>query len=406
MEGHAGPCRYQRRWVFGSRGPSSARTRPACMAGRWQRRLDRDLRGLRFRDTSCGGGLAFGDINRDGRLDLAVTDHCEGVFVFLQDGQGHWQAATQGLNSARARQPDVAKETVNPYTGAEDLALGNVNEDGFLDLVVTASDKGGLAVYFGDGSGKNWQEAKADGLPSSDDHEPDEGQDGGWANELVLHDMNGDRHLDVVASYYNGPRVWHGDGKGHWQERSKGLPRTRLGGLFRRITVADINKDGRLDLTVTHVVNGPEVFLQNADGSWQGAINVLPAMKGGAEGIALGDLDGDGNIDIVIGGRMVREKNSPYELFIYRGDGKGGWTQVQGTHLRAAGSDMIWGIALGDVNNDKRLDIAVSTGGTMGKRMPGIPPVGGAQKVERVKDEGNKDTPPRMQVWINEDVKG
>jgi FG-GAP-like repeat len=175
MEGHAGPCRYQRRWVFGSRGPSSARTRPACMAGRWQRRLDRDLRGLRFRDTSCGGGLAFGDINQDGRLDLAVADHCEGVFVFLQDGQGHWQAATQGLNPARARQPDVAKETMNPYTGAEELALGDVNEDGFLDLVVTASDKGGLAVYFGDGSGKNWQEAKADGLPSSDDHEPDEG---------------------------------------------------------------------------------------------------------------------------------------------------------------------------------------------------------------------------------------
>jgi hypothetical protein len=161
-----------------------------------------------------------------------------------------------------------------------------------------------------------------------------------------------------------------------------------------------------MDLGTTHVVNGPQVFLQNADGSWQGAIDVLPAMKGGAEGIALGDVDGDGNIDVVTGGRMMREQNSPYELFVCRGDGKGGWAQVQGTHLRAAGSEIIWGIALGDVNNDKRLDIAVSTGGTMAKRIAGTPPVGGAQKAEGDKDEGNKDTLPHMQVWTNEDVKG
>jgi hypothetical protein len=42
-----------------------------------------------------------------------------------------------------------------------------------------------------------------------------------------------------VASYYNGPRVWHGDGQGHWQEQSKGLPRTILGGLFRRTPPAE-----------------------------------------------------------------------------------------------------------------------------------------------------------------------
>jgi VCBS repeat protein len=145
-----------------------------------------------------------------------------------------------------------------------------------------------MAVYFGDGSGKNWQEAKeADGLPSAEDPEPGDAKQAGWANELLLHDINGDRHLDVVASYYNGPRVWCGDGKGHWQAHSNGLPRTLYGGLFRRIAVADINRDGRMDLATTHVVNGPQVFLQNADGSWQGAIDVLPAMKGGAEGRAI-----------------------------------------------------------------------------------------------------------------------
>src|SRR3954471_9095530 len=35
---------------------------------------------------SCGGGVAFGDIDKDGHLDLAVADHCAGVFIYLGDG--------------------------------------------------------------------------------------------------------------------------------------------------------------------------------------------------------------------------------------------------------------------------------------------------------------------------------
>ena len=52
---------------------------------------------------SCGGGVTFGDVNKDGHHDFVVADHCAGVFVYLGDGHGHWKAVTQGLNPAAAR---------------------------------------------------------------------------------------------------------------------------------------------------------------------------------------------------------------------------------------------------------------------------------------------------------------
>ena len=320
-------------------------------------------------DLSCGGGVAFGDVNKDGHLDLVVADHCAGIFVYLGDGRGHWKPATQGLNPAASREQPSADDEDSRFVGAEDVALGDVNEDGFMDLVVASRADGGITVYFGDGSGKSWKEARSDGLPKS-----------GWANKLLLRDIDGDGHLDVVASYYEGPRVWRGDGKGHWQPYSEGLPSPNAGGLYRGLAVGDVNEDGRLDIVAANARNGPELYLQTKSGSWQPAPAPLPSMTGGAKSVALGDLDRDGHLDMVIGGRQ--SANADYGLFILRGDGKGGWTELQNTNLPTTGLPPIWGIALGDVNGDGLLDLAVTTG---------------ALPVERQTNEPL----PRMQVWLN-----
>jgi hypothetical protein len=327
-------------------------------------------------------------VNKDGHLDVAVADHCNGVYVYLSDGQGHWKAAIQELNPAISRKGARAKSEENPFTGAEDLALGDVNEDGFLDLVVTASDEGGLTVYFGDGSGKSWKEAaNPDGLPSVEDPEPGDSQRGGWANRLLVRDIDGDGHLDVAASYYAGPRVWRGDGKGRWQPYSQGLPNPVLGGIFWGIAVGDVNEDGRLDLAVANAVNGPEVFLQNQDGSWRQTPDVMPALLGGAMAVALGDVNGDGHLDLVTGGIRSKKVQEGYGIFVLSGDGKGGWTEEQGTGLPAMDLSFTWGTSLSDVDGDGRLDVAVATGGTI------------AGKAEKPQQE--KSSLPLLQVWLN-----
>lgn len=356
--------------------------------------------GLTLAEGSCGGGLDIGDINQDGKLDLAVADHCTGVFVFLGDKRGHWRVTTSALNPAVAK--EVPKEELNPFVGAEHLALGDINLDGKLDLVVSASDRGGFSVYTGDGQGHKWKEIHGDGLPSADDPEIQDVQKGGWANKFLLHDMNGDGNLDIVASYYAGPRVWLGDGKGHWQSKSEGLPSLDVGGSFWGVAVGDINEDSRPDLLLANIVHGPQVFLQQKDGSWKKTADVIPDLKGGAWSGALGDFDGDSHLDMVIGAKLRREAGSSYGLFVLQGDGKGGWTKVADTGLPTTGLGFPWGIAVNDINGDDRLDIAVTT-----NPPPRQSPLQGSRgKNKQVNDQkkqehGGADLP-RVQIWLNQ----
>ncbi|MBW1982655.1 MAG: VCBS repeat-containing protein [Deltaproteobacteria bacterium] len=340
-------------------------------------------------DITCGGGVAFGDINNDNFLDLVVADHCTGVYTFLGDGKGNWTRTDTVL-----RPP--APEGITPdeegfYIGTEDLALGDVNEDGFLDLVLAASDMGGFSVYLGDGSGKNWQAVPAgDGLPSGNDPEPGDEENGGWANQVMLADVNRDGHLDVVASYYRGPGVWLGDGKAHWVNSSEGLPRPIIGGLFRGIAVGDVNEDGLPDLAVANDVNGPEVYLQAQDGSWKSTADVLPSLEAGAVTVALGDLDGDGHLDLLVGGRPSEGYGDAYGLYVLLGDGKGGWQELHNTHLPSTGLSVTWGITIADVNNDGVPDFSAATGGTSSSKVREGP----GSKVK------STSKLPRLQVWL------
>lgn len=333
---------------------------------------------------SCGGGVALGDINSDGWLDLAVADHCHGLFVYLGNANGRWQAVTRHLVPASAKQAGVRGGT-NMFSGAESVALGDVNGDSHLDMVAAASDRGGFAVYLGNGSGKDWQHVKdEDGLPSAEDPEPKDLERGGWANMVRLDDVNQDGYLDLVASYFRGPGVWLGNGQGRWRSASKGLPRPRIGGLFRGITIADINRDKRPDLVAANAINGVEIYLQNKDGSWQAPIDPLPSLRGGAMSILVEDLDGDTHLDLVAGGRLKPE-GTGYGLFVLRSDGGHGWQQVKGSRLPEQGLPFTWGIAGGDVNKDGVPDLAFATGGDTDGTMQ--------------HSEGEMPLP-QMQVWV------
>jgi len=318
--------------------------------GRW----NEAFAGWEQHENSCGGGLVFKDVNGDDKVDLCIADHCRGLFVYLGDGKDGWTPATKNLFPSDLVTTDLENQT---FLGAEDLDVGDVNGDGFFDIISTASDESGISMYFGDGTGRNWTRRPCD-LPNK-----------AWANRVMLKDMDKDGDLDVVASYADGPRVWHNDGRANWTNASTGLPEPVIRGLYTGIAVADFNEDGRLDIATANWVDGPEVYTQNANNTWQKLPDVFPQMMGGAIGLDVADLDLDGHVDIVVSGQMHNEPGFVRGVFAIRGDGQGNFTYMAYNGLPDTGLMTTMGIELGDVNGDGLPDIAAGSGMTV-ERVP------------------------------------
>lgn len=328
--------------------------------------------------SSCGGGVGFADFNKDGFLDLAVGDHCQGLFVYLGDGGGHWSMVTKGLFPI-----DLAVDGGNDgsaYTGVEDMDIADFNRDGNLDLLAGSSDFGGINLYFGDGTGAGWTRATDTNLPPH-----------GWANRVIATDIDKDGLVDVVASFSEGVRIWKGNGEGQFTDASNGMQENLVQGWFQGLAVGDINEDGLTDIAVAHWMDGPDIYYQQPDASWKRSETVFPQMKGGGYGLALSDLDNDKHLDIVVTGRLATgDAGAGLTRGVYAllGNGKGGFTYAANSGLPETGMLFNWGCSTGDINGDKLPDIVAGSGGS----------------VESAPGRTDPIYPERLVVWCSQPV--
>jgi hypothetical protein len=123
------------------------------------------------------------------------------------------------------------------------------------------------------------------------------------------------------------------------------------------VAIADLNRDGRADLATAFNGSNVSVFLGNGDGSFQPPTS-FPAGGPGAASVTSGDLNGDGNPDLLVANQFV----STASALLGAGDGS------FGTPLTFATGPLKY-VRAADLNNDGRLDAIVNGGGGFSVRL-------------------------------------
>jgi hypothetical protein len=275
--------------------------------------------------TKTVSGLSLGDLDQDGDLDAVAVNTEYGGVVWLNDGSGTF---TTGQ-----RMPD-------DVTGFN-TALGDVDADGDLDTYIA---RDGLnMLWLNDGQG----EFTDSGQRFGKNHPVNDMSIG-----AVLADLDGDGDLDVFEVIYGGlHRVWFNDGTGTFTDSGQELD---VGsGNSHGVALGDLDNDGDLDAFVTITERMAfQVWLNDGAGAFINSGQSLPSSN--AQMIDLGDLDGDGDLDAFMTNTGDSDAGSGNTVWL--NDGNGTFFD-SGLRLGHAYS---LGIALGDLDGDGDLDAFVA----------------------------------------------
>ncbi len=270
--------------------------------------------GAPFATDYYGGPGQLGDLDGDGNLDLVYTEGPQTATMFqLQVALGKGGGTfILGAKFGYLTGPPLQ------------IAVGDFNQDGVLDVVTPNGSKSGLFLGVGDGTFR--QGTQLNLQPEA----------------LVAADINGDGKLDIVAAYlvdFQNIQIQAllGNGDGTFQ---KARTVARPSG-FLRLVVTDVNGDGNEDIVFQDFTNN-WVIRGNGDGTFRKA--QLYPLTGI---LTVGDFNSDGKVDLVQG------MDNAISYMAGNGDGTFGAAQI--TPI----SGFVLNVANGDFNADGLLDLVI-----------------------------------------------
>jgi hypothetical protein len=271
------------------------------------------------------------DLDDDEDLDLVVaSESAETLTIALGDGDGGF----------------VIAESIDlrgsPATGANppsDVAIGDMNRDGHLDLVAASLLANKVTVVLGDGEGS---------FAAPRAHEVADGP-----MRLALGHLDGDGRRDVVVSLESAAavRVLHGDGAGNLT-----LGETaEVGEGPGAVVIADFDRDGKQDVAVAteDLVDSVFVLLGGGDGTFAPAAEF--EVGSAPTSLLAADLDGDGRLDL-----MTTDNFGSFEfdgsVSVLAGRGDGTFEARRAFEVNVAPIDAV----AVDLNDDRKPDVVTA----------------------------------------------
>lgn len=296
--------------------------------------------------------VAIGDLNGDGKPDLAVVNPCikvndctsGSVAVLLGNGDGTFKPAV----------------TYNSGFSSASVAVADVDGDGNLDVVVanscvTADDctRGTISVLLGNGDRTLRTAVSYDVGP-------------GQPLSISVGDVNRDGKPDLAVAIWSGGTGFGGSAAGVLLGNGDGTFEPVVsydsGADSDSVAIADLNGDGKPDLLVGDLIS-VAVLLGNGDGTFQPKVEYSASIPGdtpvGIGTVVVADVNGDGKPDIVAAnqGSGVNDDGS-VAVLLGRGDGT-----FQPAVNYDSGGLVAFSVAVQDVDLDGKPDLVVSNYG-------------------------------------------
>ncbi|CAF1308417.1 unnamed protein product, partial [Adineta steineri] len=328
---------------------------------------------------SLPSAITIGDFNNDKQLDIVVANYLgRNIGIFFGYGNGSF-SSQQTYSTGQDSSPisvvasDVNGDKVldiivanydmnnigilfgysnisfslqysystgnnsNPYC----IIVDDVNNDTNPDIIVANYQIGNIGIFLGNQDGTfSIQTTYSTGITSN-------------PKSITIGDVNNDGWADIAVANYGAANIGILSGYGNGSFTDQKTLSSKSGTTPFSLAMGDFNNDNQLDIIVANYQgNNVDIFFGYSDGSFGDRRSYSTGSDSKPFAVATADFNNDNQLDFVVANR---ESNSISIFFGYANV----TFSLQGTYSTGSDSEP-YTIAIGDLNNDKRLDVVVA----------------------------------------------
>jgi hypothetical protein len=343
-----------------------------------------------YRNFYNGGGVALGDVNNDGLIDIYLTSNQGENKLYLNEGDFKFRDVTGEAGVAGTR------------AWSTGVAMADINGDGWLDIYVCNSgdikgDNKQNELFINNGDGTFTEMAEAYGLA-----------DQGYSTHAVFFDFDNDGDLDVyllnnsyqaIGSFnkmqnerprrdpVGGDKLFRNDGETFTDVSEEAGIYGSVIGFGLGITIGDVNRDGWMDIFISNdFFERDYLYINNQDGTFTESLTeYMRSTSAASMGADIADINNNGYLDIFVTEMLPEppqrlkqittfESWDKFQFNVQHGyhyqytrnmlhvnNGDGTFTDM-GRLANVEATDWSWAALMFDMDNDGLKDIFVANG--------------------------------------------